>query len=314
MAQFESLIRANKAKSAALVVLFILFFAAVVFGVLFGIGAFIYGWPIVHHRIAILTTALAALGLALGMAGLCYYGAPSMVLSSAGAEPVTKGDDPMLLDVVEEMAVASNLPPPAVYRIDAPSLNALAAGLGPGKAAIVVMRGLRQRLDRAQLQAVVAHELARVASGDIQLMTLAAGFVGLAVLVQEFVKSLVGAKEPALAALGLVLVPVMLPILLSAPVLGRLIQLGVSRQRQFLADAEAARMTRYPEALAQALEIIDADPDPLDEVSLATAHLYVVSPLVVGSGDDEPRESAWSSHPLVAERVRRLRAIGNVEG
>jgi heat shock protein HtpX len=315
MAQFESLIRANKAKSAALVVLFILLFTGVIFGIFLSGVTLIYGWPIVHQRSAMLATALAAHGLAIGMAALCYFGAPSMVLTSAEAEPVPKGDDPMLHDVVEEMALASNLPPPAVYRMDVPSLNALAAGLGARKAAIVVTRGLRERLDRAQLQAVVAHELARVKNGDIRLMTLVAGFVGLAVLVQEFVKSLVGAKETTLAALGLLLVPLMLPILLVAPVLGRLIQLGVSRQRQFLADAEAARMTRYPEALAQALEIMEADPDPLEAVSLATAHLYVVSPLVVGGdGEDPPRDSVWSSHPLVAERVRRLRAIGNIEG
>lgn len=315
MALYESLITANKAKSALLVALFVLFYTALIFAVVMSALALVYGWRIVHDGFAVLAALLAAHALAIALAATCYVCGPEMVLSSICAEPVLRAQDATLHDVVEEVAVAAGIPAPAIYMIDTPALNAMATGLGPGRSAVVVTRGLRERLSRDELQAVVAHEMARIQNYDAYLMTLVAGLMGLSILAVEFVKALFEDKElvPVLAAV--LLVPVFLPLLALAPLFGRFIQLAVARQRQFLADADAARLTRYPEALAHALEVMAADGVPMHAVNLATAHLFIVAPRAA-DGDTFGGDgySMWSAHPPVDERIQRLRSIGNIEG
>ena len=315
MAQFESLIGANKARSVVLIVLFILLYTALLFVLAIGILALVRGWAKVHDAVTVLDTLLVCHILAVALAIACYVGGPGLVISAVGARPVLRTQDTVLYNVVEEMAVAAGVEPPAVYMIDDAAMNALAAGLGPEKAAIIVTRGLRDRLSREQLQGVVAHEMARIQSYDVFLMTQVAALMGLLVLAAEAVKTLLSSEETAPLALGIFLVPWAFPAILAAPALGRTIQLAVCRERLFMADAAAARLTRYPEALAEALEIIAADAEPLGGASRATAPLFIVQPLA-SDGDrmGGEGESAWCSHPTVAARLERLRSLGNAEG
>jgi heat shock protein HtpX len=313
MAQFESLVAANKRNSIFLVVLFVLFIC-VLGGVL--------GWALFGNPRAAIPSIAIALAVALVMALIGYYSGPGAVLAMSGARPIAKADDPQLYNIVEELSIASGLPIPKLYVIDTPAMNAFATGRDPRHAAVAVTRGLRERLGRDELQGVLAHELSHVKNFDIRFMTLMVVLVGTVVLLADVgLRSLfwsgrgrrprrAGGRGGGPIMLVILLVAILLAIV--APILAHLIQLASSRQREFLADASAARMTRYPEGLARALEALAADTEPMPEASRATAHLFIIQPMMA-AGKKRARGSAWSSHPPIAERVARLRSIGNVE-
>ena len=312
MAQFESLVAANKRNSIFLVVLFVLFIC-VLGGVL--------GWVLFGTPRAAVPSIVLALAVATVMALVGYYSGPGAVLALSGAKPIAKPDDPQLYNIVEELSIASGLPIPKLYVIDTPAMNAFATGRDPRHAAVAVTRGLRERLGRDELQGVLAHELSHVKNLDIRFMTLMAVLVGTVVLLADIgLRSLFwggrgrrrssGKGGGGIVMLVILLVAILLAII--APFLATLIQLASSRQREFLADASAARMTRYPEGLARALEALAADTEPMPEASRATAHLFIIQPMMA-AGKKRTRGSVWSSHPPIAERVARLRSIGNVE-
>jgi len=312
MAQFESLVAANKRNSIFLVVLFVLFIC-VLGGVL--------GWALFGDPRAAVPSIVLALVVSTVMALIGYYAGPGAVLAMSGARPIAKEDDPQLYNIVEELSIASGLPVPKLYVIDTPAMNAFATGRDPQHAAVAVTRGLRERLGRDELQGVLAHELSHVRNFDIRFMTLMAVLVGTVVLLADIgLRSLFwggrgrrrssGRDGGGIVMLVILLVAILLAII--APVLATLIQLASSRQRELLADASAARMTRYPEGLARALEALAADTEPMPEASRATAHLFIIQPMMA-SGRRRTTSSIWSSHPDIEERVARLRSIGNVE-
>jgi len=310
MAQFESLMAANKRNSALLVVMFILFIT-VLGGIL--------GWALFGDVYAAVPSIVLALVISCVMALIGYYTGPSAVLALSGARPIAKEDDPQLYNIVEELSLASGLPVPALYMIDSGAMNAFATGRDPHHAAVAVTRGLRERLNREELQGVIAHELSHVLDFDIRFMTLMAVLVGVVVLLSDIgLRSMFwgggrrsrdsGGRGSNPLAIILVIVAILCAIL--APIFAKLIQLAVSRQREFLADASAARMTRYPEGLASALEALAADDHELATANGATAHLYIVEPLMA-RGRRAGGSGMWSSHPPIEERVARLRSIGN---
>ena len=317
MAQFEQLTSANKRNSVLLVILFILFIC-VLGGVL--------GWALLGDwRFAIPSIFLALIVSSIS-AIIGYYAGPSAVLAMSGARPITKEDDPQLYNIVEELSLASGLPTPALYVVDTPAMNAFATGRDPQHAAIAVTSGLRQRLKRDELQGVIAHELSHVQNFDIRFMTLMAVLVGVVVMIADIGSRAIfyggGRRRSGDSrggggggAIQLVIILVALLLAIVAPILAKLIQLAVSRQREYLADASAARMTRYPEGLARALEALAADTEPMVEASRATAHLFIVQPMMAsGRRAGGEGTSMWSSHPPIAERISRLRSIGNIEG
>jgi len=325
MARFESLIAANKFKSAVLVGGFIVFYTGVIFVVVLGVLALAWkyaDWKEAFAAHSLLVGLLVAHALAVFLVICASAGGASLVLSVSRARRISRQDDPELHNVVEEMALASGLPMPAIYLLESPALNALATAYGERHAAVAVTRGLRQALDRDQLQAVVAHEMARIRNYDIALMTFLAGLMGMLSMASQAVKELVisgvrtarGSAETASLVFAVIIlfVPLVLPAFFFAPFFVRLIQLAVSRERLFLADAEAARLTRYPEALAQALERVAGDAQAVHPAARATAHLFFVQP-VLEPGRRPSGWSVWHSHPPIAERVARLRSIGNVE-
>jgi heat shock protein HtpX len=314
MAQFEQLTSSNKRNSVLLVILFVLFICV--------LGALL-GWAVFGDPIAAVPSIFLALIVSSISALIGYYAGPSAVLAMSGARPIAKEDDPELYNVVEELGIASGLPMPALYLVDTPAMNAFATGRDPKHACVAVTSGLRERLKRDELQGVLAHELSHVQNFDIRFMTLMAVLVGVVVLVAD-----IGTRAIFYGGRGrssdrgsgggvLQLIIIVLAILLAiiAPIFAKLIQLAVSRQREYLADASAARMTRYPEGLAKALEALAAETEPMPQASRATAHLFIVQPLMMnGRRPGGSGESMWSSHPPIEERIRRLRSLGNIEG
>ncbi|MBL7140884.1 MAG: M48 family metallopeptidase [Planctomycetes bacterium] len=309
MAQFEQLIAANKRNSVLLVVVFVLFIC--------GLGGLL-GWAIWGDWRAAVPSIAIALVVALVTGLIGYYSGPQAVLALSRARPISKQDDPQLYNVAEELTLASGLPMPKLYIIDTPAMNAFATGRDPEHAHIAVTSGLRDRLGRDQLQGVLAHELSHVKNFDIRFMTLMAVLVGTVVMLAHIGTRAMwfggGRRRGSGKGGGLVMLVVLIVALVLAvvaPILARLIQLAVSRQREFLADASAAHMTRYPEGLASALEALAADVHEMPQANGANAHLFIHEPRMA-RGERKRHGSVWSSHPPIEERIARIRAIGNI--
>ena len=243
-----------------------------------------------------------------------YYGGDSIVLGVSGAREIQKKDHLQLFNIVEEMAIASGLPMPRIYIIEDSAPNAFATGRSPQKASIAVTRGLLEKLNRDELQGVIAHEMAHIQNYDIRLSMLLAILVGgIALLCDMFWRSFRyggirrrsddrrgGGQEQII----FLILAVILAIL--APIVAKLLELAVSRRREYLADAAAALMTRYPEGLASALEKIGNDREVLEVANRATQHLYIVNPI---KSFEERAERLTDTHPPIRERIRRLREM-----
>jgi heat shock protein HtpX len=244
----------------------------------------------------------------------------AILLRISRAQEVTKDVHPRLFNVVEEMKIASGLPAmPKVFIIDDPAPNAFAIGYKPEKAAVAVTAGLLSRLNRDELQGVVAHEMSHIANRDTQLMTVAGIMLGSIVLISHFfLRSMWfmpsgGRRYRKSSSSGgggqaqLILLAVTIVLAILAPIFARLIYLAISRKREYLADASAAQFTRYPEGLASALEKISSAGLPLESANKATAPMYIVNPFTAKGA----ALSAWTStHPPIEERIKILRNMG----
>lgn len=252
---------------------------------------------------------VAAAILAAAGAWGSYYYSDQIVLSISGAREAPREQYPYLHNAVDGLAIAAGIPRPRVYLIDDTAPNAFATGRDPQHAAIVVTTGLLDKLDRLEMEGVLAHEMAHIQNYDTRLATLAAILVGTVALLSDwFLRSLRwgrrrGSRESSGAGL-LVLAGVALAIL--APLFAQLLRLAISRSREYLADASGAMLTRYPDGLASALEKISADPEPLEAANKATAHLYIINPLREWGGW---ANRLYDTHPPVEERIRRLREM-----
>lgn len=321
---FRDLIAANKRNSFLLVVLFCLF-TAVTAGLL-SLGVVAYTAPEAitsHNWYWSLLVGLLAMGVSLLMSLGAYFEGDKMILAISQARPVRHDDDPELFNVVEEMAIAAGVPMPKVYIIPDSAPNAFATGRDPKHAAIAITTGLRHKLTRDELQGVIAHEMSHVRNYDIRLMLLLTVLVGTIVMLGDFFMRLTwytsrsagrsrsrdskDSKGGGLIVLILIVLAVVLAIL--APILAQIIQLAVSRQREYLADASAVELTRYPQGLASALRKIDADQDVLEAANRGTAHLYIANPIK----KFEARANSWfASHPPIQKRIQRLEALSAV--
>lgn len=242
-----------------------------------------------------------------------------IVLSLAGAREVSDEEAPQLHNVVEEMALAAGLPKPRVAFVDTPALNAFATGLHPENAAIAVTRGLLDRLDRSELQGVVAHEMSHIANNDIRYATAVGVLVGLIALVSDAaLRSLRfagrgagrgvsrgrgGRKGGGAAAIALV---VLLLFAVLAPVVARLVQMAISRQREYMADATAVKLTRNPLGLIGALQKIGDSSVRYEGANRAIQHLFIANPLRNFGRDAGP---LFATHPAVEDRIARLRDL-----
>lgn len=240
---------------------------------------------------------------------IAWFAGGDMLISLSKAKPVTKQEYPFLFHSVEGLALAAGLPTPKAYVIEDSALNAFATGRDPEHSAIVVTTGLLKKLNREELEGVIAHEMYHIKNYDVRAMMLAAIMVGVIVLMSDFMlRSFLwggGNRDRGNAQIIFILIGLVLAIL--APLIGELIKLSISRKREYSADAGAATLTRYPQGLANALKKIRDDPDPLvDSANKATAHLYISTPF--------RKKKGWllnlfSTHPPIDDRIARLEAM-----
>ena len=242
---------------------------------------------------------------------ISYYWGDKIVLAMSRARPADRKRHFDLFTVTENLAIAAGIPKPKLYVIDDSAMNAFATGRDPEHAVVCATTGLMQRLERRELEGVIAHELSHVKNFDTRLMAVVAVLVGtVAFLADMFMRSLWwgGHRNRDDRGAGQIMLVVGIVLAIVTPIVAMLIQLAISRRREFLADASSANLTRYPEGLARALEKLGHDKEVLEAATNATAHLYVVNPF------KGKQFSAWFSglfntHPALSERIKVLRSI-----
>ncbi len=262
-----------------------------------------------------------ALVAALAGTAWSWFDGASAILRISGAREVGREQDPELLNVVEEMAIAGGVPVPKVFVIGDSAMNAFATGRNPQHGVICVTSGLREKLSRDELQGVIAHEMSHIRHLDIRFAMLMATMVGLiAFACDAFLRITIhGGFRGGRAGRGgrggggaVVVVVMLLALLLAvlAPIITRLIQMAYSRQREFLADAGSVELTRNPEGLASALQKLADDAEPLvDGANRGTAHMFIVNPLRSMRLSRQSVDSMFCSHPPIRERIARLVAL-----
>jgi heat shock protein HtpX len=284
----------NKRKTIILIAIFIAFilFLGWLFGELYSFGY---------------TGLVFAFFISIAMSLTGYYKGAKIALMSSGAKEIKKEDNPYVYRMVENLSITAGLPMPKVHIINDPGMNAFACGRDPEHASVAVTSGIIEKLENEELEGVIAHELSHVKNYDIRIMTIVIVLVGIIALMADFMlrAHIFGfggrdrdSKSGPLMIIGLVL-------MILSPFIAQLIQLAVSRKREFLADADASLLTRYPEGLARALEKISQDNIPIKKASNATAHLYIANPF-----KGKKIAKLFSTHPPVAERVQALRTMG----
>ncbi len=292
-------ISSNVRKSWAMIAIFVVF--VVLLGYIFGeLTQFGYAGVVI------------ALVIAIAMSWTGYFYSDKIVLTMSRARPVEKREFPYLYNVVEGLAIAAGLPTPKMYIIEDTAPNAFATGRDPEHSAIAVTTGLLSKLNRVELEGVVAHEMSHIKNYDIKLATLAVVMVGVVALLSDWLLRSFwwgggrrrrneggGEFNAILMVIGLILA-------ILAPLIAQLMRLALSRQREFLADASGVMLTRYPEGLAGALEKLVADREPLEVANKATAHLYIINPLKDLKGSVN---NLFNTHPPMEERVERLRKM-----
>ena len=239
-----------------------------------------------------------------------YWFSDKIVLKMTGANEISKEQAPELYNVVENLAITAGLPMPKVYVVNDPSPNAFATGRDPKHAVVAVTSGLLNILDKTELEGVVAHELAHVGNRDMLVMTVAVVLAGFIAIVADFLtRSLIFGggdnrdRHPAFLIVGVIGI-------ILAPIAAKIIQLAISRKREYLADATGALLTRYPEGLASALEKISAHAQPMRRASHATAHLFISDPYrSENKGIMQKLSGLFQTHPPAEERIKILRGM-----
>jgi len=294
-------IASNKRKTV------VLFFGAIVFAALIGLaGGYLLGygpWGLV-----------IAIGVAVAMSLASYFAGDKMVLASTRAREVTPQEQPRLHNLVEGLAIAAGIPKPRVYVVPEQAPNAFATGRDPEHSSIAVTEGLLAAMDRVELEGVIGHEMAHIQDRDILVGTVVATVVGAAVLLAEFMMrawfwgGIRGRRgnDQGGGVVGLVLLVAGLLLMLIAPFAGAVIRASVSRNREYLADAQGAMLTRYPPGLASALRKIAGIPAAMHSANNATAHLWLSTPSRFEGEKLGPMEKLFQTHPPISDRIRRL--------
>lgn len=240
-----------------------------------------------------------------GMTLISYFSGDKIALASSGAKPIAKEHNPYLYRLVENLSITAGQPVPKIYVIDDPAINAFATGRGPTHASVAVTNGALAKLTNEELEGVLAHELSHIKNYDVRLMTVIGALLGTIIILGDWfwrIRLFGGNRNsrenghPLIMIIGLV-------ILILSPIIGQLIQLAISRRREFLADASGSLLTRYPEGLARALEKIGQENQPLARANAATAHLFIANPY-------GKVHKLFATHPPIAERVAKLRRMG----
>jgi len=280
-------------------ILFTIFFVLII-----GIGWFLSYY---YNSSYILFTAI---GFSVLMSFFSYWNSDKIVLAISKAKPLKKEENPELYNLVENLTITAGLPMPRIFVINELSPNAFATGRNTKKAVVVVTQGLINILNRSELEGVIAHELSHIGNKDMLLQTVVVVLVGSIVLLSDlFIRwGLFRGKGRSSNREGgqvqVIIMVIGLAFILLSPLFAKLIQMSISRKREFLADASGALLTRYPEGLASALEKISKSSIPLKSANKATAHLYIAEPF-----RGKKVSNFFSTHPPVEERIKRLRGM-----
>jgi heat shock protein HtpX len=300
---FRDRIAANRRNSLLLIAGFLGF--VTVFGYVIG-----YAWLGDPTRALFGLVLAFVVGTVSGL--VTYYGGDRIVLAASRAKEITHDDAPVLFNVVEEMTIASGVSMPKVYIIEDSAPNAFATGRDPEHASVAVTSGLLEKLNRDELQGVIAHEMSHVANYDIRYAMLVGILVGTTVLISDFfLRGLWfgggrGRQREGGGQIQLIMIVVAIVLAVLAPLFARLLQLSISRQREYLADATAIQLTRNPKGLADALQKISGDREVLEAANRATAHLYIVNPI---KKFEKRAKGLFSTHPPIGERIQILRSL-----
>jgi heat shock protein HtpX len=303
-------IRSNQIRSVLLVIL--------MGAVLIALGYFI-GYLFLDSPVAGLVIALLVWGF---MNLIAFFQGDSLILAMAGAKKIGPQDHPRLYNVVEEMKISSGLEyMPDVYIIDDPALNAFATGRDPKHASVAITRGLLDKLNRDELQGVIAHEISHIKNRDVLLMVLCSILLGSIVILSYYASRILffsgmsgGSRRDSSSSGGggggggaqIIILIIGLVLMILAPIFAQMIYFAVSRKREYLADASAALYTRYPEGLASALEKLQNNTVPVKNANKATAPMYISNPFYKKG---MAMDSVFSTHPPLEERIRILRAM-----
>jgi heat shock protein HtpX len=255
-----------------------------------------------------------AVAFASVQAVVSYWYSDRITLAISKAHEITHKNNKELFHIVENLCITAGLPMPRIYIIEDSAPNAFATGRDPKHAVICYTTGIIEKLDKVELEAVTAHELSHIGNYDIRLMTVIVVLVGIVTLLSDWFLRFTffggGDDDSDSGQLGLILMIAGIVMALLAPIAAILIQLALSRNREYLSDSSAVLLTRYPEGLALALEKISKDTEPLEAANKATAHLYITNPLKEHKG--KPRgwfSGLFNTHPPVEERIKRLREM-----
>ncbi len=291
-------IDSNKRKTVLLIAIFIIIIAGL--GYLFGYLTEFGYWGLV-----------AAIIISVLMSLFSYYKGDKVALWTAGAKEIQKQDNPYAYRMVENLCITAGLPAPKVYIINDPAPNAFATGRDPKHASVALTTGIIDMLENEELEGVIAHELSHIKNYDIRIMTIVIILVGVIALLANWLlrARLFGfgkRDNRGGGRIGVILMIAGLILAILSPLIAQLIQLAVSRKREFLADADGALLTRYPEGLAGALEKISSYKQPLRKANDATAHMYIINPF---AGTKKFMAKLFSTHPPVEKRIKALRKM-----
>lgn len=287
-----SQIASNKRKTILLMMVFVAL-----------VGVIAYGFSLYFGDDSIVVFAL---GFAVIYSLVGYFASAKISLSLSGAKPIAKRDAPELYRVVENLAIAGGMPMPQVYIIDDPAPNAFATGRDPKHSYVAVTRGLLEIMDKTELEGVVGHELSHVKNYDIRVMAITAALVSVIAVLSDILirMSIWGGDEDSNNSFGIFIA---IAVAIITPLIAMLVQLAVSRKREYLADASGAELTRYPQGLASALKKLEAYGKPMKRASTATSHLFISNPL----GKKGVASSLLSTHPPLQDRIAKLEHMEN---
>lgn len=290
----------NKRQSTLIMVLFVFFitFFAWLMAKIFDYGSGVIGGALIFSGL---------------MSFSSYWWGDKVILAISGARPAAKTKDFNFFTVAENLSLVAQMPVPKLYVINDTAPNAFAVGRDPQHAAVCVTSGLLSKLNRTELEGVIAHELSHIKNYDSRLMGIVTILVGMVTLLADwFLRGFRFGKKDRdndSGKLGIILFLVGLVLVLLSPLIAQLIQLSISRRREFLADSSGVMMTRYPEGLARALEKISADKEPLEAANKATALLYIENPLKNHHDRIGWFAGLFNTHPPVEERIKNLKQM-----
>lgn len=285
----------NKRRSTLVIILFTVFVTAFVYFIGRALG---YGYDFV--------------GFALIFSGLTsffgYWYSDKIILAVSGARPASKTTDFKFFSAVENISLATGLPMPKLFVIDDSAPNAFATGRDPNHSVVAATTGLLDKLDKTEIEGVVAHEISHIKNYDMRLMSVVVVLVGMITLLADFLmrSSWSRKRSSDSEGTGAIILIIGLVLALLSPLIGKLIQLALSRRREFLADAGSAMITRQPSGLISALKKISEDREPLESANRATASLYIVNPLKGNEKQNGWFSNLFNTHPPIGERVKAL--------